>query len=344
MKAMMLTGLRNFRMEEMPAPLISAETDVLLRVESIGVCGSDIHYYTHGNIGSQIVEYPFLVGHELSATVLNIGAAVRRVQPGDRVTVDPAVSCGVCDQCLAGRSHTCRQLKFLGCPGQMQGCLCEYIVMPEKCCFPVDDAVSFDLAALFEPFTIGCYANLLAGSLTDKRIAILGAGPIGLSVLLAAMPQKPSAVYVTDPLPWRREKARKLGADWAGDPYVADAPTKIEELEPLLLDVVFECCGKQEALDDAVKMLRPGGKLMLIGIPTVDRVSFTIDVMRRREICIQNVRRQNDCVEHAIALAQRDDVPLQSLITHKFPFADTAKAFDLVAQYGDNVIKAMIQM
>jgi L-iditol 2-dehydrogenase len=329
---------------ERPEPVLREPHDVLLRVESVGVCGSDVHYYLDGRIGSQVVRYPFMVGHECSATVLEVGSAVRRVRPGDRVAVEPAVSCGACDQCRAGRRHTCRRLRFLGCPGQMEGCLCERLTMPEECCYALPPELSFDQAALVEPLSIGLYAVRLAGMRRGRPFAVLGAGPIGLCVLIAARAAGAGPAYVTEPIPERRAAAMSLGAAWAGDPYAADPVPTIEAREPLLLDTVFECSGKQEAMDEGVRLLAPGGRLMLIGIPAFDRASFEMDLLRRREIRLQNVRRQNECVADAIALAAERADALDRLRTHTFPLARAPEAMEWVANYRDGIIKAIIRV
>jgi L-iditol 2-dehydrogenase len=183
MKSMQLTGIRQMKMIDVPKPDIQKDTDVLIRMQAVGVCGSDVHYYTTSRIGSQIVQYPFSVGHEGAGIVEKVGSAVQSLRVGDRIAIEPAMSCGLCDQCLAGRPHTCRKLRFLGCPGQAEGCLAEYIVMPQGSCLPVQASMSFEQATLSEPLAIGLYAAHLAGELKGKHIAILGSGPIGLSVL-----------------------------------------------------------------------------------------------------------------------------------------------------------------
>ncbi len=185
MKAVVLTGIRQMKMTEVPDPLLVNEQDVKIKLSTIGVCGSDIHYYAEGNIGSQVVEYPFTVGHECSGIIIEIGKEVSNVKVGDLVVVDPSVHCGTCDQCLAGRPHTCRNNKFLGCPGQLEGCLSEYIVMPSYTCIPVSGKLNATQAALIEPLSIGVYAVKLA-QIQQKELAtaIFGAGPIGLSVLM----------------------------------------------------------------------------------------------------------------------------------------------------------------
>ena len=343
MRAIQLTGIRQARIAEAALPRIEGSHDVLLRMAAVGVCGSDVHYYTSGRIGSQVVKYPFTVGHEGAATVEEVGGAVTRVRPGDHVAIEPAMSCHRCDQCLAGRPHTCRNLRFLGCPGQAEGCLSDHIVMPEDCCYPVPAGMTLEEAALAEPLSIGVYAVKQAGRMAKARIGILGAGPIGLSVMLVAKAQGAATVYVSDPLEYRGELARRHGADWAGNPDKGDIVQEITGAEPLLLDAVFECCGRQEAFDQAVQLLKPGGKLMVIGIPAFDDYRFAADLARRKELCFQHVRRQNHCLQQAIDLIADGNIKPQFMVTHRFPFALAQEAFDLVDTYSDGVVKAMIE-
>ena len=211
MKAMVLTGIRKIEIVEQPAPAPHNPTDVLLRIVRAGICGSDLHYYTQGRIGDQVVRFPFCVGHECSAVVADVGKQVTRFKPGDLIVVDPSVSCGVCDQCRLGHYHTCRKVRFLGCPGQLEGCLGDFLVMPEDCCYSAK-GLSADQAALVEPLSIGYYAVQLSGELKGKKIGILGSGPIGLSVLLAARTAGAAAIYMTDRLDYRLEAARQQGA------------------------------------------------------------------------------------------------------------------------------------
>lgn len=343
MKAMMLTGIRKMEMKTVMTPHLINDTDVLIQMTRVGVCGSDVHYYTEGKIGSQVVSYPFTVGHEGAGIVSQVGSTVAALKPGDHIAVEPAMPCWGCDQCLAGRPHTCRNLRFLGCPNQAEGCLAEYIVMPEKSCLPLPASVTDDEAALSEPLAIGCYAVKISIPMPGARVGILGAGPIGLSVLFAARAQGADRIYITDKIEPRLALARQTGADWTGNPLHVDVVGQVGSLEPAQLDVVFECCGQQEALDQGIELLKPGGKLMLVGIPpTLERVSFEIDSLRRKEICIQNVRRQNHCVQPTLDMIARREVNVKMMVTHRFPFARTQSAFDLAAGYRDGVVKAMI--
>lgn len=343
MKKMVLTGIRAMEMVEAPEPELSEPGDVLIRMGAVGVCGSDVHYYTTGRIGEQVVAYPYAVGHESAGTVVDTGTGVTRVKPGDRIAIEPAITCGTCDQCLAGRANTCRNNLFLGCPGQVEGCLSDYIVMPEACCFPIKDPTTFPQATISEPLAIGVYAVKRSIPMAGASIGILGMGPIGMTVMLPARVGGAERVFVTDKVPERLEMARAMGADYAGHPDREDVVAAVLEQAPLGLDVVFECCGQQDALDQAMDLLKPGGKLMLIGIPEVDRLSFVADKMRRKEICLQNVRRQEGCVQEALDLIEERRIEVDPLITHTFPFDRTKEAFDLVTDYRDGVMKAMIE-
>jgi L-iditol 2-dehydrogenase len=343
-KAIVLTGIRQLKMTNVPEPIIKKDDDVLLKVEAVGVCGSDVHYYETGRIGSQIVEYPFVIGHECAAIVKAIGRAVTRIKAGDSVVVDPAITCNDCDQCKSGRKNTCRNLKFLGCPGQAGGCLCEYIVMPENSCFPIDGKITFEQGVLCEPFAIGVYAVKQAFLPGNAAIAILGAGPIGLSCLVIAGVENINACYVTEKIEERVEAARKNDATWVGNPNKEDIVKEILKQKPAGVDVVFECAGQQETIDQAVELLKPGGKLMLVGIPRLERISFVIDKIRRKEITIVNVRRQNDCTQRAIDLIASGKTKVDFMITHRFALEQTQQAFDMVADYRDGVIKALIEL
>ena len=342
MKAMVLTDLLKIEIVEKPDPVIQKADDVLVRMKSVGVCGSDIHYYKEGRIGNQVVKFPFTLGHEGSGIVEKVGNAVKNVKPGDRIAFDPSMPCFKCDQCLAGRPHTCRNIIFMGCPDQAEGCLSEYIVLPASSCFKLDDIISFEQAALSEPLSIGVYATMLAGNMKNTRIAILGSGPIGISVMLAAVNYGSEKVYMTDLLNERLSLAKSMGASWTGNPDKEDIVDYILREEPLQLDIVFECCGKQEALNQAIALLKPGGKLVLVGVPSFDNWNIGTNDMRKKELSIQNLRRQNEALHPTLELISTGKIKPEKMMTHTFTFDQVAEAFDIVAGYKDGVMKAMI--
>ncbi len=343
MKKSVLTGIDTIEIIEAPLPQIEKDTDVLIRMKRVGVCGSDIHYYSTGRIGSQIVQYPFTVGHEGAGVVEKIGSAVTTVKPGDHIAVEPSVSCGECDQCKAGRPHTCRNNLFLGCPGQIEGNLAEFIVMPESQCLPLAEHQNIDDGASSEPLAIGLYSVKRTELSTDDTIGIIGFGPIGMSVLQMLLAHQHGPIYVSEKIEARKNAAIQHGAVWSGNPDEQNIPEELQKLEPEMLDVVFECSGDQDGLDTAIELIKPGGKLVMIGIPEFDRWSFSADLIRRKEITIVNIRRQNGCNHETIDMLASGKVDGSAMITHRFAFGDVAKAFDMVKHYRDGVMKALIE-
>jgi L-iditol 2-dehydrogenase len=260
------------------------------------------------------------------------------------VAIDPLMSCGQCDQCRAGRAHTCRNQRFLGQPGQSNGALTEYVVLPAKCCYPVPDRVTSDQAVMVEPLSIAVHAQRMSPLDSGSKVAILGAGPIGLSVLLVCRAAADCKAYVTDLIPERLDLAGKLGAAWTGNASQADVVANIREAEPFGVDLVFECAGKQETLDQGVALLKPGGTLLIVGIPETDNVSFPVHTLRRKELTIKNVRRQNECISPALNMVASGAINVDPLVTHHFSLNETKTAFDLVSNYRDSVVKALIHV
>jgi L-iditol 2-dehydrogenase len=342
MKAAQFPQVRQVRITDIPKPTLTGEQDVLLRVAAVGICGSDIHYYVDGRVGDQIVEFPYIPGHECAAIVEQVGPGVSTLKPGDRVAVEPTISCGQCDQCLAGRENTCRNVKFLGMPGQLDGGLCEYIIMPGKNCYQFPDSLTFVQGAFAEPLSITIYTLDYLQAEKIGSLAILGSGPIGLSALLEAKARGISNIYATDKIDSRLARADEAGAVWTGNPEKTDIVELILQREPLALDAVIECCGDQRALDQAVELLKPGGILLIVGIPFIQRISFDASAVRRKEIRIQNVRRQTNCLPRAIDRLASKEIDADFMITHRATIQSTKELYDIAADYRDGVVKAVV--
>jgi len=226
----------------------------------------------------------------------------------------------------------------------MEGCLQDYIVMPEVNCFLLPRSLNPVTAVLAEPLSIADYAvSLWDRSNAGLSAAVLGAGPIGLSAVVALIEAGIQKVYLTDKIDVRLNTGVKLGAVWTGNPMDSDVTAGISASEKEGLDAVFECCGEQDALDQAVLLLKPGGQLLIIGIPETGRTGFDPHLLRRKEIRIQNVRRQNKHIPLALEQISRSSFPADTLVTHTFAMEETEKAFDLVAGYDDGVVKAVIR-
>jgi L-iditol 2-dehydrogenase len=342
MKAAFLTGVRTIEVREVPAPRPVRDDDVLVRNRAVGVCGSDLHYYLSDRVGGDVVRYPFIPGHECAGVVEDVGRAVTRVKPGDAVVVEPAVSCGVCDQCRTGRPHTCRKLLFLGHYGELTGGMAEFALAPERNCVPLPAKMTVVQGALAEPLSIALYAAGLAGSVRGKSAAILGAGPIGLCLGLALKAEGSGTLYVTEKVEAREKAAGTAGADWTGSPDREDVVAEVLRRESLGLDLVFECCGDQAALDQGVALLKPGGTLVVVGIPLEPRVSFDSSKARRKEIRVQNVRRQNRCLEKAVGMIHAGRVRVDFLATHYFKLEQAGEAYETASARRGGVIKAIV--
>ncbi len=343
MREARFTGLRKIDVVDIAEPAIENPDDVKIRIDRVGICGSDVHYFVHGRIANRVVNYPATLGHECAGTVVETGAKAG-LAPGTRVAVDPALTCGQCDQCRTGRSNTCRHIQFLGTPQEAPGAVADFRVLPARNCLPIPDSLSLDDAALIEPLSVGLHSVRLGELKSGQRIAIFGCGPIGLSVLLCAQSQVESiTTYVTDLLPQRLAVAQACGADWTGmaDESVVE---KILAKEPLGLDCVLECSGDPACVDQAMRILTPGGRLIMVGIPASPELTFDVHRMRTSELTFRNVRRQEGCMEPAIRMLADGRVKAAPLVTHHFPLEKIEPAFEMVAAYQDGVIKAMLTL
>jgi L-iditol 2-dehydrogenase len=214
--------------------------------------------------------------------------------------------------------------------------------MPEESCFPLYGRLSTDHGVISEPLAIGVYSVKNSVPLRNARIAVLGFGPIGMSVMLAARADGAEIIYVSDRIDSRLEVSRSEGAAKALNPDKEDIVKKITEMEPLGLDVVFECCGKQEAFNEGIDLLKPGGRMVVVGIPEFDTWSMNVEKTRRKEVTVRFIRRQVDCVESALELMDTGQIEISNMITHRFPFTSAKEAFDMVEAYAGGVMKAII--
>jgi L-iditol 2-dehydrogenase len=343
MQASFLYGIRDLRLKEAPVPLPDPG-EVLLKIASVGVCGSDVHYYVEGRIGIQVVTDPIIMGHEFSAWVAGVGAGVTGLENGQLVAVEPGISCGHCEPCLNGHPNLCPQVRFCGTP-PVNGVFSEYAVMPAKNCFPLPQEFTAEQGALLEPLGIALHSVDLAQLKPGQTIAVLGAGPIGLLIAAVARACGASEVYMTEPLAYRREFARSYVADAALDPYANEV---VEEIRNLTngrgVDVAFEAAGALETPQQAAAVTRPGGKVILVGIPADDTMTMNASTARHRGLTIKLVRRMKHTYPRAIRLVQSGQVHLDPLVTHRFPLSRIAEAFELVAGYRDRILRAIIEI
>ncbi len=341
MKAVRLYAPGDLRTGDEPVP-VPGPGEVLLRIRVVGVCASDVHYYNEGRIGDQIVTEPLILGHEVGAEVVATGPGVSGLSPGDRVAVEPGQSCGNCEPCRRGWPNLCPAVRFFGTP-PVDGALREFVAWPARLCIKLPPGMSFDEAAMTEPMAVGIYAVDLAKMQGGEKVAILGAGGIGLSVLQAARVAGAGKIWVTDPVAERCRFALRLGADHAiqGDPEAAALAVRDESGGP---DVVFECAGTNEAVQQAVAIAGFNARVIIVGIPYPDEVCFTASTARRKNLTLVFVRRSRDAVERAIEWAQDGRIDLKSLVTHRFSLDQADLALRLARDRSDGVIRAVIEV
>ena len=343
MKGARLHGIGDLRVEDLPRPA-PGPGEVLLRVASVGVCGSDVHYYKEGRIGEQVVTAPLVLGHECSAWVAELGEGVEGLAVGQLVAPDPAVSCGRCECCVEGNPNLCPDVLFCGTP-PIRGVFSEYVVMPAENCFILPDGFSPAEGALLEPLGIGMYTVDLANLQAGQTVAVLGAGPIGLLTAAAARAAGASEVYMTEPLPYRRQFARDYIADVVLDPYGDDVVAEIMRLTGGRgVDASFDAAGGPETPNEAAGVARRGGQMVVVGIPSDDMMALRSFTPRSKGLTIKLVRRMKHTYARSIRLVQTGMVKVKPLATHVFPLQRITEAFELVGAYGDGVIKAVIEI
>lgn len=318
--------------------------DVLVRVRSVGVCGSDVHYYTHGKIGPFVVERPLVLGHEMAGVIEEIGKDVPASRLGERVAIEPGVPDRTCGFCRSGRYNLCPNVQFMATP-PFDGAFADYIVSPADFAFTLPDHVTLEEGAMIEPLSVGVYAVHRSGLKAGQNVAILGAGPIGLVTLQAARAAGAGALIVVDLDQGRLEVAKKLGATATINPAQEDVPATILALtQGSGPDIVFEAAGSPKTASLAVYLVKRGGRVVMIGLPPEDNFPYPLVAAMAKEADIVTVFRYANVYPLAIALVSEGRVNVKALITHRFPLEMAEEALLLSNSRADGVIKAMVEI
>ncbi|MFC5700713.1 NAD(P)-dependent alcohol dehydrogenase [Cohnella faecalis] len=341
MKAAVMTGTRQIRMEDHPIPKPRAN-EALIKVMAVGVCGSDIHYYEHGRIGRYVVEGPFVLGHECAGEVVAIGENVTRVAVGDRVAVEPGVTCGTCSACKAGRYNLCPDVQFLATP-PVDGAFVQYMTHREDFLFEIPTTMSYETAALVEPFSVGIHAARRAGVQPGSAVVIMGMGPVGLMAVIAVKAFGAGTIIVADLEEKRLNAARQLGATHAIQVNRDDAAAIIEELTGGIgADAAFETAGNDRALLSALKSLRRGGALAIVGLPPQGDIPLPIPFIVDNELDIFGVFRYANTYPDGIRFLSSGMTDLDAIITDRFPLAETWAAMERALTSKSDTLKVIV--
>ncbi len=317
MRVSVLRGVGAVDVEERPVPEPAAD-EVLVEVGSVGVCGSDVHYYEHGRIGSHVVESPLVLGHEAGGVVTAVGEDVTTLSVGQRVSIEPGVPCRQCAQCLGGRYNLCPDVRFFATP-PYDGAFSQFVAMPAAFVYPIPDSVSDDAAGLIEPLSVGVWACRRGGVTPGRSVLVTGAGPIGIIAAQTARAYGADAVTVTDVNPHRLALAERLGLHTldVGRTSLVDAGVQA--------DVLLECSGNARATWDAVSATTRAGNVVLVGMGG-DTVQLPLSVVQDRELTITGAFRYANTWPIAIRLASSGRVDLDAMVTGHFPLGDVAAA------------------
>jgi len=331
MRVVRLHGAGDMRLHEEAIP-VPCPGESLVRVTAVGVCGSDLHWFSEAGIGDARLARPLVLGHEFAGVT----------EDGRRVAVDPAIACGQCEYCQAGNPNFCAELRFAG-HAENDGALREYIAWPTRCLYPLPDALSDADGAMLEPLGVAIHAVDLAHLKPGMTVGVFGCGPIGLLTLQVARVAGATELIATElpSVPHRLDAARSLGAQV----FAADKQAEVREILGLTnkqgVDVAFEVAGENEAVEAAIAAVKPGGKVILVGIPSDDRTAFTASIARRKGLTIKLVRRMKLTYPRAIRLVESGRVDVRSLVTSRFPLERSVEAF-AVAQRREG-IKVMVE-
>src|SRR5690625_310342 len=345
MKTMMDAAVLNKPLEmevkklSIPKP---RKNEALIKVYCIGICGSDIHYYEHGKIGRYEVKEPLILGHEVAGEVVEVGEEVQNVMIGDRVAIEPGVTCGRCDACKSGRYNLCPDVAFMATP-PVDGAWAEYVTVRSDFLFKLPDEISYEAGALLEPLSVGIHAMNRGNITPADRLLITGLGPIGLLAAQAAKMFGVNDVYATDVVPFRRELGLDLGITNVIDPSRDDLQKNIEQwTDGKGVNVVIETSGNAKAIQDAFNSVNRGGRIVCVGMPVVNDIPVNINHMIDSELDVYGVFRYANTYPTAIQALKNPHLDIEKVITHQFALTDIQEAVDVARNQKDTSIKVMI--
>ncbi len=344
LKAAFLYGINDLRVEEIPNPKITRENEVIIKVGSVGICGSDLHYYKEGKLGIYSVTQPIILGHECAGYIVETGNQVKDFVIGDKVVLEPGNPCRKCDYCKGGKYNLCKEMKFLGTPPN-NGCLVEYLKISVDSIYRVPTNMTIEEGAMVEPLAVGMHAAERGSVKAGDSVVILGCGTIGLMTLQAARLSGAIKIIAVDTVKERLELAKQLGAT---DIINASTLDTIERVKMFTdgagVDVAFECAGNEETVIQCLQITKSGGVAVLVGAP-INNI-FPVDMWDCvvREYDIRGVNCYVNIFPRAIASIANGRIQVKQLITHRFPLEQITNAFNTAYEQKKRALKVIINL
>ena len=343
MKACAMVAARKMEWLEVDIPK-PEKGEVLIKLEYVGICGSDLHFYRDGRLGNWIPDGPLVLGHEPGGVVVELGEGVDTLKVGDRVAIEPQVPCGECEDCRQGRYNLCKHVRFMAIPKEKPGVFSDYCTHAASMCYKLPDNVTTLEGGMVEPLCVGLHATELCNARVGETAIVLGSGCIGLCTLLSLRARGVANIYVSDMQQKRLDKALELGAT-----RVFNAATEsVEEFAKTLpgggADMVFECAGSKATTYLATKLIKRAGRIVLVGMCSEADLTLDIATVSAREGVIYTVYRYRNLYRKAIDAIASGSIPIAKIVSHTFDFKDTIEACEYCLTRQDDVIKGAIKM
>ncbi|MCI8798481.1 MAG: NAD(P)-dependent alcohol dehydrogenase [Lachnospiraceae bacterium] len=343
MKVAVMLGIGRMGFEERDIPKVK-DDEVLVKLEYVGICGSDLHYYESGAIGNFIVKPPFVLGHEPGGTVVEVGKNVTHLKVGDRVALEPGKTCGHCEFCKTGRYNLCPDVEFFATP-PVDGVFQEYVAHEAGLCFKLPENVSTMEGALIEPLAVGFHAAMQGGAGAGQTAVVMGAGCIGLVSMMALKAMGVSRVYVVDIMEKRLEKALELGADGVINGSKADAVEEVMKLtEGKGCDLAIETAGTQITTVQTIHMTKKGATIVLVGYSKSGEMTLPMSMVLDKELTLKSIFRYRHIYPMAIDAVASGRVNLKGIVTNTFSLDEIQEAMDYSVNNKADVVKAVIRI
>jgi L-iditol 2-dehydrogenase len=340
LKSAQLVAPRTIEVKEIPLPPDPGPGEILVKLRSVGICGSDMHWYLEGNVYGFPASYPQILGHEPAGEIVALGSAVTGLTIGDRISIEPTVSCGHCDYCVRGQHNNCVKSTFMGSP-HLPGLLREFAVIPAHNAELVPASFSYTQASLIEPVAVMMHMLELVSIRPGDTVAVLGAGPIGLLAAAVARHLGATQTFVTDKLPYRIQMAKDQGATTAV-PIGQFRDAVLDQTKGRGVDISIDAAGADQTINTALAVTRMGGTFVMIGIPNHVPVPVDLYSLQAKEIRFQPVKRSNHRGHPAMSVIEAGAIP-ESIVTHRVGIEQSPAAFEMLAEYRDGVGKLAVE-